>query len=110
MISTIESYVGFGRLVLARKRLLTATGRKVMIPRSLALGTSNDGARRGCRRTQTSVDLDATVEARAIIIIAFADDFTTTHNDTAMTIMQSRERSLLEAEGQVSIVPRHGVI
>lgn len=51
--------------------------------------------------------LSAAVVTRTIVIVALADDFPTADDDTAMTIMKRRQRSLLKAKREISIVARH---
>lgn len=45
----------------------------------------------------------AAVEARAVVIVALSDNLATTDNNAAMTVVQRRLRSLLEAEGQIVV-------
>ena len=51
--------------------------------------------------------LSAAVGARTIVIVALTNDLSTTDDNTAMTIMKRRQRSLLKAERKISIVARH---
>lgn len=45
----------------------------------------------------------STVEARAIVVVALADDFTAAHDDAAMAIVQRGLGGLLEAKREVVV-------
>lgn len=92
MILAVESHVRLGRF------LLDASWLRTMVLRILLLRTME---------SQFPRALGATIEARAVIIIAFSNDLTTTDDDTPMTIMKRRQRGLLKAERKIGIVARH---
>ena len=92
MILADESHIRPGRFLLNPRWL------RKMVLRILLLRTV---------QAQLPSALSATIEARAIIIVAFPNDFPTTDDDTPMTIMKRGHRSLLKAERKISIVARH---
>ena len=57
-------------------------------------------------RGQAAILQGPTVEARTVVVVAFADDLATADDDATVTVMQGRFESLLEAERLVSVVLR----
>lgn len=92
VILAVKSHITPGRFLLDSRWL------RKMVLRILLLRTV---------QAQLPSALGATIEARAVIIIAFSNDFPTTYDDTPMTVMKRGQRSLLKAERKIGIVARH---
>lgn len=89
-------------LLLLRRRMLLLLLRLVLLFLQLLLQVGNS---RPVNSTigDTAMLQTPAVVARTVVIVALADDLATTHNDTAMAVVERRLGGLIEAERQVVV-------
>lgn len=87
--TTTELIVSQGAKIVLQR--LTILDNLLVLGLSLLLESDYGRAGRRASSKPPSLQSTPTVETRLVIIVAFADDLSTTHNDAAMAVVQARQ-------------------